>query len=51
MHGYDVTNIEAKVLLKTHIRNIRHKIGTDYLVNIRSTGYKLVDPEQAPATS
>jgi DNA-binding response OmpR family regulator len=50
MHGYDVTNIEAKVLLKTHIRNIRHKIGTDYLVNIRSTGYKLVDPEQAPAT-
>ncbi len=51
MHGYDVTNIEAKVLLKTHIRNIRHKIGTDYLVNIRSTGYKLVDPEQVPATS
>jgi DNA-binding response OmpR family regulator len=51
MHGYDVTNIEAKVLLKTHIRNIRHKIGPDYLVNIRSTGYKLIDPEQAPAAS
>jgi DNA-binding response OmpR family regulator len=50
MHGYDVTNIEAKVLLKTHIRNIRHKIGPDYLVNIRSTGYKLVDPQQASAT-
>jgi DNA-binding response OmpR family regulator len=47
MHGYDVPNIEAKVLLKTHIRNIRHKIGPDYLVNIRSTGYKLVSPEES----
>ncbi len=45
-HGYDVSNIEAKVLLKTHIRNIRHKIGADYLVNVRSTGYKLMAPEQ-----
>jgi DNA-binding response OmpR family regulator len=45
MHGYDVMNAEAKVLLKTHVRNIRHKIGPDYLVNIRSTGYKLVAPE------
>jgi DNA-binding response OmpR family regulator len=51
MHGYDVTNIEAKVLLKTHIRNIRHKIGPDYLVNVRSTGYKLIDPEQTPTAS
>ncbi len=45
MHGYDVSNVEAKVLLKTHIRNIRHKIGPGYLVNIRSTGYKLVEPQ------
>jgi DNA-binding response OmpR family regulator len=45
MHGYDVMNAEAKVLLKTHVRNIRHKIGSDYLVNIRSTGYRLVAPE------
>jgi DNA-binding response OmpR family regulator len=51
MHGYDVTNIEAKVLLKTHIRNIRHKIGPDYVVNVRSTGYKITDPTQAPAPS
>jgi DNA-binding response OmpR family regulator len=49
MHGYDVSNIEAKILLKTHIRNIRHKIGPDYLVNVRSTGYKLVAPEEEPA--
>jgi DNA-binding response OmpR family regulator len=45
MHGYDVMNAEAKVLLKTHVRNIRHKIGSDYLVNIRSTGYKLAAPD------
>jgi DNA-binding response OmpR family regulator len=49
MHGYDVMNAEAKVLLKTHVRNIRHKIGSDYLVNIRSTGYKLVAPEHEQA--
>lgn len=45
MHDYDVSNIEARVLLKTHVRNIRQKIGQGYLVNIRGTGYKLVEPE------
>ncbi|NJK79967.1 MAG: response regulator transcription factor [Chloroflexaceae bacterium] len=44
IHGYDVSSAEARILLKTHVRNVRHKIGADYLVNIRSTGYKLVDP-------
>jgi DNA-binding response OmpR family regulator len=47
MHGYDVSTVEAKILLKTHIRNIRRKIGTEYLVNVRSSGYQLVDPEAA----
>lgn len=51
MHGYDVTNVEAKVLLKTHVRNIRRKIGSDYLVNVRSTGYKLVLPEELSNTN
>lgn len=46
VYGYEVTNAEAKVLLKTHVRNIRHKIGADCLVNVRSTGYQLVVPEQ-----
>lgn len=45
MHDYDVSSAEAKVLLKTHVRNIRHKIGSGYLVNVRSTGYKLVVPD------
>lgn len=45
MHGYDVINPEAQVLLKTHVRNVRRKIGRDYLVNIRSIGYKLKTPE------
>lgn len=47
MHGYDVSTMEAKILLKTHIRNLRAKINPDVLVNIRGTGYKLVVPEAA----
>ncbi len=44
MHGYDTSPFEAKILLKTHVRNLRRKIGADYLVNVRSTGYKLIAP-------
>lgn len=44
MYGYDVTSMEAKILLKTHIRNLRHKLGPGWLVNVRSAGYKLVAP-------
>ncbi|NJL35017.1 MAG: helix-turn-helix domain-containing protein, partial [Chloroflexaceae bacterium] len=29
MHGYEVINPEAQVLLKTHVRNVRRKIGRD----------------------
>ncbi|NJP06221.1 MAG: response regulator transcription factor [Chloroflexaceae bacterium] len=45
MHQCDVSTVEAKILLKTHIRNVRAKIGTDVLVNIRGTGYKFVVPQ------
>jgi DNA-binding response OmpR family regulator len=45
MYGHEVTNTEAQVLLKTHVRNVRRKIDPAYLVNIRSTGYKLTPPE------
>lgn len=44
MHGYETNPIEAKILLKTHVRNLRRKIGAGYLVNVRSTGYKLIAP-------
>jgi DNA-binding response OmpR family regulator len=45
MYGHELANPEAQVLLKTHVRNVRRKINPDYLVNIRSTGYKLALPE------
>lgn len=45
-HGYDTDDADAQVLLKAHVRNLRRKIAPDYLVNIRSTGYMLVLPEE-----
>lgn len=47
-HGHEPEETEAQSLLKAHIRNLRRKIATDYLVNVRGTGYMLVDPETAP---
>jgi len=46
IYGYDIPTPEARMLLKTHIRNGCRKIGGDYIINVRSTGYKLVCPEQ-----
>jgi DNA-binding response OmpR family regulator len=34
----------AHQLFKTHIHNLRHKISADYIVNVRSVGYRLVAP-------
>ena len=45
-HGHDVDEAEAQSLLKAHIRNMRRKIDPDYLVNVRGTGYMLVDPQK-----
>jgi DNA-binding response OmpR family regulator len=46
-HGYDADDADAQVLLKAHVRNLRRKIAPDYLVNIRSTGYMLVPPDES----
>ncbi|NJO07220.1 MAG: winged helix-turn-helix transcriptional regulator [Chloroflexaceae bacterium] len=45
-HGQDMDDAEARLLLKQHVRNLRNKIGSEYLVNVRSTGYMLVDPTE-----
>lgn len=44
-HGHDTDESEAQSLLKAHIRNLRRKIEPAYLVNVRGTGYMLIDPE------
>lgn len=44
-HKYTVDKPEAHALLKTHIQNLRRKVGPGYIVSIRGTGYMLVDPK------
>jgi DNA-binding response OmpR family regulator len=34
----------AHQLLKTHIYNLRHKMAPTYILNVRSVGYRLIDP-------
>jgi DNA-binding response OmpR family regulator len=46
-HGQTMDDSEALLLLKQHIRNVRSKIPSEYLINVRSTGYMLVDPAEA----
>lgn len=43
-HGNITDKGEAQSLLKTHVQNLRRKIGPDYLVSMRGTGYMLIDP-------
>lgn len=43
-HHQEMDKSEARMLLKQHVRNLRNKIGSDYVINIRGTGYMLVDP-------
>jgi DNA-binding response OmpR family regulator len=50
-HGYDTSETEAQVLLRTHVRNIRRKIPAEYLTTVRSTGYMLIDPTNTPTSS
>jgi DNA-binding response OmpR family regulator len=42
----DVDDSEAHTLLRSHISNLRKKLGKGYLVNRRGRGYILVDPHQ-----
>jgi DNA-binding response OmpR family regulator len=44
-HGYAVEETEAQSMLKVHVHNLRQKIDSAYLVNVRGTGYMLVAPE------
>ncbi|NJP07055.1 MAG: response regulator transcription factor [Chloroflexaceae bacterium] len=48
-HGHQTNDSEAQLLLKAHIRNLRRKIPANYLVNVRGTGYMLVEPSDASA--
>lgn len=47
-HGVNVAESEAQVMLKAHLRHIRRKINPAYLVNVRGTGYMIVDPADSP---
>jgi two-component system, OmpR family, response regulator len=44
-HGLCISNDEAQLLLKSHVRNLRRRIDPAYLHNTRSLGYCLAPPE------
>lgn len=46
-HGTHLSEREAYGLLRTHIRNLRHKIARSYLVSVRGVGYMLDAPDYA----
>lgn len=45
-HGYEADETEAQALLRAHVRNLRRKLPSTYLVTVRGTGYMLVDPNE-----
>lgn len=45
-HGLETPDSEAQAMLRSHIRNLRRKIPSTYLVNDRGVGYKLIDPDE-----
>lgn len=40
-HGHSINDAEAKLLLKSHARNLRRKLGSNALVNLKGVGYVL----------
>jgi DNA-binding response OmpR family regulator len=48
-HGSNVSNDEALLLLKSHVRNLRRRIDPDYLTNQRGYGYRLAVPHKPQA--
>jgi DNA-binding response OmpR family regulator len=44
-HNLDVPLNEARLLLKSHIRNLRQKLPVGYLITVRGKGYMLVLPD------
>jgi DNA-binding response OmpR family regulator len=45
-HGIDSDLLEARTLLKPHVRNLRRKLPEGYLVTIRGKGHMLVVPDE-----
>lgn len=45
-HNLQVSEEEAQAMLKTHIRNLRKKIGSQFIQTERGIGYKMVDPTE-----
>jgi DNA-binding response OmpR family regulator len=43
-HGYTAPDAEAQTLLKSHVRNLRIKMGADMIISIRNAGYRFVIP-------
>jgi DNA-binding response OmpR family regulator len=43
-HRSVVGNAEAQTMLKVHMHNLRQKIDSVYLINVRGVGYMLVSP-------
>jgi DNA-binding response OmpR family regulator len=49
-HNLSLSDTEAKLLLKSHVRNLRRKIEPGYLIHSKCAGYMLVaDPSEAMA--
>ena len=46
-HGIMLSEREAYGLLRTHVRNLRHKIERSYLISVRGVGYMLDAPDRA----
>ena len=46
-HGMMLSEREAYGLLRTHVRNLRHKIDRGYLISVRGAGYMLDAPDRA----
>ncbi len=44
-HDHAVDDVEAQLLIKPHIRNLRRKFDPAYLVNVRGTGFVLAPPQ------
>lgn len=44
-HDLDINETEAQQLLKAHIHNLRQKIDSSYIVNVRGLGYRLMAPD------
>lgn len=40
-HDYDMDDQEAKVLLKSHVRNLRRKLGPHVIMHVKGIGYLL----------